>query len=271
MARTCTGIIVALSLVVAGLLASPASANVSAHVYLSDEQTPLPLTDPNIPDVYCDIMVGTRLTIFITSDTSGSWGGQLWLSNESLANGYVTGRGYNSQGPLLSYEGSRLEAAGKNSLVFRSHDPNGLYFTLISSRDAVAGEWFVLDYEATGSGPCCVGLYASSVSGNPEDEPRDYPGEPPPFPADLLEVLCFNHVLSRDFDGDTIVNFVDFAIFANEWRKVGVEDPNMPAALDLNTDDRIDARDMALFSEYWLERSQAAGPSPDPNVSNVMP
>ncbi len=46
-----------MSLALAGLLASTALATLSLQVYRADEQTPLLPADPNIPDVYQDIMV----------------------------------------------------------------------------------------------------------------------------------------------------------------------------------------------------------------------
>ncbi|MCJ7729293.1 MAG: hypothetical protein MUO27_05395, partial [Sedimentisphaerales bacterium] len=53
--------------------------NISTRVYFRDSNTPLELADPNVPWVYRDIMVGTRLTIIVDSNASGSWSGGLLI------------------------------------------------------------------------------------------------------------------------------------------------------------------------------------------------
>lgn len=56
---------------------------------------------------------------------------------------------------------------------------------------------------------------------------------------------------SADFTGDGIVNFRDFCILAEEWRK----DEN-PLSADLIDDNRIDKRDLAAFCQQWLAPSR---------------
>ncbi len=266
MSRTRFSAVCGLSLVLAGLQASAASAKVWARVCLADEVTPLALADPNVPEVYRDIMVGTRLTVFITSDTAERWDGALWLSHENWARGNLTGRGYRESS--WNYGGSCLQAAGTNPSVMMYTDAEGVYFVLLSWRDSTPGEWFVLDYSPIATGICRIGLYAYGTGTNPD--PHDDPN-PPPFKADLIEVLCFHHVPSRDFSGDALVNFVDYASLAGLWGRSVVSEPNAPVAADLNADGRVDARDMALFGEYWLERTEAVRPGPDPNEVDSMP
>ena len=60
-------VIVILTLV----FSSIAAGEVSTRVCLSDANTPLELADPNIPFVYRDIMVGTKLTIIVDSNIAG--------------------------------------------------------------------------------------------------------------------------------------------------------------------------------------------------------
>lgn len=43
------------------------------------------------------------------------------------------------------------------------------------------------------------------------------------------------------------VNFIDFAILADNWLKTG---PNLPG--DLNSDTVVNAYDLFKFSQYWL-------------------
>lgn len=260
---------VAVSLVVAGFLASTASARVWADVYLSDEVTPLPLADPNIPDVYRDIMVGTRLAIFISSDAGAFWNGLVWLPSEDGARGSISGRGYNSDS--RNHEDSHLIAAGKYALVTEYMDAAGQYLDLLCSWNATPGEWFVFDFDALAVGTCTLGLYAYGPSDPNSSELDPELADPPPFEANLLQVLSFQHVPSRDYDSSTLVDFVDFAMLARQWHGLAVPEPNAPLSHDLNADDWVDARDMALFSEYWLERTQAMAPGADPNVAVAVP
>jgi hypothetical protein len=263
-------VLVAVSLAVAGPLASTASARVWADVYLADEVTPLPLADPNVPDVYRDIMVGTRLTIFVSSDIARNWEGKMWLSWEDEQQGIFSARGYSADS--RNYEQSCLPAAGNQALVNMNFHDGGITIDLLTSWNATAGELFVLDYEGRAPGICNIGMFAIAARDEDiADIPTLWPGDPPPFQEDLIQVLSFHHVPSRDYDQDRLVNFVDFAMLANRWRVVGVGDPNTVPQIDLNGDDWIDARDIALFSEYWLERTQAHTPAPEPNMAVAVP
>ncbi len=271
-ARISPRLIAAASLVLAGLLGSTVAAGVSASVYLSDQATPLALADPNVPNVYRDIMVGTRLVIYVTSDTALRWNGALWLSRANMDTGIVSARGDNTDPPFFAYEGSCLPAAGTGALVTAAADVSGLSFQLLAFPDAVAGPWFVLDYHAKAAGTCSVGLYSYTPSIDVVTEPNPYdPGDPPPFEADLIQVLSFHHVASRDYHADSLVDFVDFAVLAGLWGETFVSDPNTPMATDLNDDDRIDVHDLSLFCEYWLERTEAVRPEPDPGAADAMP
>jgi hypothetical protein len=268
MNQTCPNALAVFSLVLAGLLTSAASAKVSARVYLADEMTPLALADPNVPEIYRDIMVGTKLTIIISSDIAEDWDGALWLSQENWAKGTLSSRGYDEHS--RNYRGSCLPAAGNHPAVSIRVNSSGLKFDLFSGPNAVAGEWFILDYGALNSGVCNIGLYAFSADAVPGVVSQELP-PPPPFEADLIQVLCFHHVPSRDFNGDTLVNFVDYTCLAGLWGETVVSDPNAVVAPDLNADGRVDVRDIALFSEYWLERTEAVQPAPESDEMDSMP
>ena len=125
-------------------------------------------------------------------------------------------------------------------------------FHLLSSWDAVPARGSFC-YQAKAVGECSVGLHGWAASTD-----RDRPSrilDPPPFEAVLIQVLSFQHVVSRDCNADTLVNFADFAVLAGRWRQTFVSDPNETMAVDLNGDDRIDVCDLVLFSDYWLERT----------------
>ena len=261
------------------LLASTAFATVSVHVYRADEQTPLAWGDPNIPDVYCDIMVGTRLTLFFVSDTAlPSWSGGLRISWDDWDRGTVAARGYNED--TLIYEGSILPASGDDTHITNSQASEGVKFSL-GAFQPIAGEWAVLDYRAQAVGTCIVGVYGVEADEIP-DELDPFAGEPAPAGKVWTQALSFNHVPSRDYDGDSTVDFVDFALWADRWQEISVPDPNaadpnapdpnapsVPMTADLNADETVGLADLGLFCEYWLERTDIVELMPDPNVSEM--
>lgn len=266
-----------LAVILTVALAAPSGAKVWITAYRSDGVTPLAVVDPNQPTVYRDTMVGTRLVLVVASDAPGVfhfsppslpvpdipipgyipgvsvdwlvWNGTLlipWADSEQrMLTGALSGRGYNKQ--TFSYDGSILAAAGQppKAKVRYLDSTAGAGFGFTAERLSVAGDWFVFDYRAERTGTCAV-LFSQ--------------------PADLgvpTEVLSFRHVPSRDFNGDTVVDFRDFALLASRWNSAVSADPNGPSgAFDLNGDARVDFGDLALFSEYWLERTDSAT-SPD--------
>jgi hypothetical protein len=252
--------LVVLALAVA--LTPVAGAKVWTTVYRCDETTPLAAVDPNRPAVYRDIMVGTRLVFVVSSDTGGYWQGGLRLSWDDAEYATVSGRGYIAPTPgapvkLPNYAGSCLDAAGTQANARPFQDIRGIGFelrtTITGSRTGVQptvpGDWFILDYRAEQVGSCEVGLYNLSVS-------YDVP----------IDTLAFTHVPSRDFNGDALVDFKDFALLASHQGGPVNKDPNDPdSAFDLNGDAKVDLGDFALFSEYWLERADCTQPGADPS------
>ena len=57
----------------------------------------------------------------------------------------------------------------------------------------------------------------------------------------LIEIDTYSGDL--DLDGD--VDFVDFALFANQWQKEG--------CIDLDGNGGVTINDLAIFTEHWLE------------------
>jgi hypothetical protein len=204
--------------------------NISTRVYFRDSNTPLELADPNVPWVYRDIMVGTRLTIIVDSNASGSWSGGLLIQRPELDYGDLYCRG-------TDCEDSILPDAGDMASVNRDEeDPLAGYF-LWAGSDAVAGHWFIIDYNAISAGNCKVGLYDDDWDTDPWYE------------------MSFTHVLSRDLNEDGIVNFTDFAFFGLYWGITDCTDPNGCGKVDFNGDETIDVSDLGLFVKYWLERT----------------
>ncbi len=242
-----------LALAVLAAAAHVARGRVWTTVYRCDEATPLESVDPNDPAVYREIMVGTHLVIVVSSDTDRYWTGSLRTSWEDAEYGVLSARGYVAKPP--NYQDSCLEAAGERAVVL-SYLGMGVGYDLVSSanlglpgHDPVAGDWFVLDYHAHRVGFCDVLLYGYTVDSEV-----------------LIETLSFTHVPSRDFNGDAVVDFTDFALLSSRWQRKAELDPNsIDAGLDLDSDHQIDFDDLILFSEYWLDRTDCTTPAIDPN------
>lgn len=225
---------------------SVAAREVSTRVCLANGYTPLPLADPNIPHIYRDIMVGTRLTIIIDSNVAENWsGGRLTIEDANMDYGVLSARDYNDSPPAPDWEGSRFPAAGTGARVY-TYEQMGVYgFQLLGHNSAVAGDWFIIDYNATSVGICNVGFYDHNIS------------------LDKPIYLVFFHVRTRDFNNDTKVDFSDFALFASYWLAPDCNDPNWCEGTDLNTDSNVDFHDFAMFADYWLETTEYTFRPPD--------
>ena len=220
-------------------MVSATAGEVSTRVCLADGNTPLPLRDPNIPFVYRDIMVGTKLTIIVDSNVAGLWEGGLFIADPNRDYGILSGRDYNDV--TFDWEGSRFEAASKEARVYDCQDDLRSGFDLYGHRTAVAGRWFIIDYTAMAVGECKVGFY-------------DYDG-----PGDVnfpVYYLVFSHVPTRDFDKSTKVDLADLAIFVSYWLETTCDEPDWCGGADLNNSGNVDFNDLMLFTEYWLERTE---------------
>ncbi len=220
-------------------MASTAMGEVSTKVCLADSNTPLELADPNIPFVYQDIMVGTKLTIIVDSNIACYWDGGLFITGIDRNYGVLTARDYNDT--TLDWEGSRFEAAGDRACVYDWQDDIRSGFDLYGHKSAVAGDWFIIEYTATSVGSCNVGFYDYGVPGG-----MDFP----------VYDLAFLHVRTRDFNNDAKVDFDDFAVLASHWQETGCSDPDWCEGTDLDTDSNVDCNDLTLFVDYWLKRTE---------------
>jgi hypothetical protein len=214
---------------------SIAVGEISTRVCLADANTPLELADPNIPFVYRDIMVGTKLTIIVDSNFAGYWVGGLYIGSTDRDYGVLSARDYNDI--THDWEGSHFEVAGDKAKVQYVQDVVNSGFELSTDRNAVAGDWFILDYNATNIGVCKVDFYDYSISW-----------------YDPIYSHVFSHVRTRDFNQNTKVDFADLALLALYWLQTGCSDPDWCAGTDLNTDGIVDHDDLMLFADYWLER-----------------
>jgi len=226
---------------------SIAMGNVSATVYLADANTPLEWADPNVPFLYRDIMVGTKLTIIVRSDSNDIWSGRLEISGPDVNYGVLSARDYSDV--TLVWEGSVLDAAGDGGVVWESGDSFKTAISMLNGYNSVPGDWFVVDYIATNVGSCTVGFYEYHWQSDEHSGPFD----PPPTEPKLINEFVFSHVPSRDFNKDTKVDFVDFAVISAFRGATDCAGPNWCEGTDLDTDGDVDIDDLMLFSDYWLE------------------
>ncbi len=225
-------------------------AGVSATVYLPDGNTPLEWADPNVPYVYRDIMVGTKLTIIVSSDTDESWSGGLQVTGPDVGYGVLSARDYDDV--TRYWEGSVLEAAGDGAEVRVHEDSFNVSIGMFNGQNPVPGDWFIVDYNATTLGLRTIGLYERRW----EADGTSGPFNPPvPIVVEISE-LVFSHVPSRDFNGDTKVDFTDFAIISAFRGMTDCAGPNWCEGTDLDADGDVDVDDFMLFFDYWLEITQ---------------
>ena len=220
---------------------SIAAGTISTNVFLRDSNTPLELVNPNVPHIYRDIMVGTKLKIIVSSDTNEYWGdgygddgGSLAIEEAYQPYGVLSARGPQIDGN--DWSGSHLPAAGTSADVYEWCPVGFDLYT--GSHNIEAGDWFIIDYNVTDIGTCNVGFYDHRISW---DEPIYY--------------LCFSHVRTRDFNNDTIVNFRDYAILASHWLDT-CNAPSWCEGTDLNNNGKVNINDLMLFCEFWLERTR---------------
>jgi hypothetical protein len=220
------------------IMASAASGEVSTRVQLMDSNLPLEPADPCIPYIYQDIMVGTRLSIIVSSDTGGYWNGGLLIADANRNYGVLSGRDYNDI--TMDYEGSRFPAANVWARVWDWQEDLKSGFVLSGDGDAIAGDWFIIDYLAATIGDCNVGVF-------------DFDNISPELP---VYEISFHQVRTRDFNGGGIVNFADLALFASYWQQTGCNEPEWCEGTDLDINGKVDANDLMLFCNYWLERAK---------------
>jgi hypothetical protein len=218
-------------------MCSTSMGNVSTKVCWADGNTPLELADPCVPYVYRDIMVGTKLTVIVDSNVAEYWyAGALVMEEANMVNiGCLYGRGYDGYG----YPGSCLPAAGDYAAVYSTVCPY-IGFEAYGGEEPNVGDWFIFDYNALDIGDCNIAFCEYDIHGT----------------AVLIHTLTFYHVRSRDFDKNTKVDFADFAVLASYWQAADCKNPDWCEETDLDLDGDVDTNDLALFTDYWLDRTE---------------
>jgi hypothetical protein len=205
-----------------------------------------------------DIMVGYRLTLIVSSDTYDYWSGGLFIAGQDRALATLSAR--DSDPNIRDYTESHYAEAGDMAIVTAWKDSDIWGFDLYGSDiNAVAGDWFVIDYKATGVGDSNVGFYDYSISWN----------EP-------ILLLTFHHDPTRDFNSDEIVDMSDYATLAYYWLYENCSDPDWCVGADISRDSWVDMVDFALFEKYWLwgassgEESNYPGNPDEPADPNII-
>ena len=225
---------VALLLILVFGIVPIAAAQITLKVREADGETPF--------DCNNDIMVGTKLTVIVSSDSNDYWSGGLFVTGQDRALGTLAGRGLDPN--ARDYTDSHYEDAGNSAIVTAWKDSSIWGFDLYTfypvdgnsdSNSTVVGDWFIIGYEADEVGDCNVGFYDYSISW---DDPNYF--------------LSFSHSPTRDIYSDEKVNFIDFAIFASRWDANDCNDPNWCDGVDLDRDGEVNCNDLGLFVEYWL-------------------
>jgi len=239
-----------LALILALGIVPIAAGQITLEVYEADGETPFDCND--------DIMVGTKHTLIVSSDSNDYWSGGLFIEGQDRAYGTLAGRSLDPN--ARDYADSHSENAGDFAKVTAWKDSSIWGFDLYTfypvdgnseDNSTVVGEWFIIDYKADDVGDCNVGFYDYNISW-----------------SDPNYFLSFYHTPTRDLSFDKKVNFDDFAIFASQWDANDCNDPNWCKGSDLDLDGHVDCYDLELFAKYWLWETSDVEPGEDPNDPN---
>jgi hypothetical protein len=215
------------------VFASLVCGQTNVYVYEADEKTPFN---------YRDIMVGTKLTLIVSSDSNDYWSGGLFIGGDNRVFGTLSSRDYDAN--TRDYTGSHFEEAGNLAKVTGWKDSSIWGFDMFTfyptygdsnSENTLSGNWFIIDYTAEKAGDCNVGFYDYSISW---DVPVYY--------------LAFTQLGSCDFNNDKKVDFHDYSTLVSNWNRVDCDTPSWCDGTDLNLDGNVDFTDLAGFMDFWL-------------------
>jgi hypothetical protein len=191
------------------------------------------MADVNIAPSDVNIVVGTKLSIIVSSDANGYWFGDLSIEGNDINYGVLSARDFNDN--TTDWEGSRFDAAGELARVWTWENDGIAGFSFGGDDNAIPGDWFIIDYTATSIGHCTVKFYEAVV----HDPNRDIR-------------LTHDPTHIPNFNEDFIVNFVDFDLLASYWQVADCNDPNWCEGADIDNTGSVDGNDLALFVDYWV-------------------
>ncbi|HUW17923.1 MAG TPA: hypothetical protein VMW16_01320 [Sedimentisphaerales bacterium] len=217
-------------------------------------------------DCNSGVMVGTSLTLIVTSDTNDYWAGGLFIEGQNRLLGTLAARDYDPN--TDDWTGSHTENAGDFAYVVQWKDSSiwgfdmYTFYPVDGNNDSSTqpGDWFTIDYHADDVGDCNVKFYNYRTEWN---DANCYV---------TSSHITIHNVPTRDLTSDQIVNFDDFAIFASHWNDSNCDDPNWCDGADLDRDGDVDYNDVELFVDFWLwpssDQTQGGGGNPEPNEPN---
>jgi hypothetical protein len=194
-----------------------------------------------------EVMVGTRLTFVVSSDSEGYWSGGLFLSGQNRALGLLSAR--DSDPNSRDWTGSHYPAAGDFAKVSKWNDSNIWGFDMYTDdSNSMPGDWFVFDYEAIGAGETNVAFYEYDVN-----------WDGPNYFVNLVQSP------TRDFNDDGTVNLLDYSELSFNWLAADCNGPNWCGRTDITRDGYVDVDDLTSFADYWLWSTLYVGPyGPEP-------
>jgi len=219
-------------------------------VPISTAQITLKLYEPDdvTPIDGIDIMVGSKMSLIVSSDANDYWSGGLFIRGQDRALATLYGR--DSDPNIRDYTKSHYPAAGSMAKVTKWTDSYIWGFDLYGSDiNATAGDWFVIDYEAVDFGDPNVEFYDY---GDSWYEPN--------------LILTFHHVPTRDFNDDEVVDISDCTILASYWLLDNCDEPDWCGGTDIDRDGIVDMVDFALFDKFWLWGLPPVEPNIVPDV-----
>ncbi len=239
------------------ILVSDAYPEVFTSVSLRDSNVPLVPVDVNTALKYVDygqIMVGTQLSVIIDSNVAEHWSGRLLIEEDHRNYGILYARGPHDE--FNGYVGSILPDAGSGAGVFpvspdwEEEDKyvQGFFLSNYLPLEVNAGDWFVIDYNAVDFNT--VNIHDCNVALYWVDDTNEL------LPYGLIHHLRFDHVPTRDFNTDWQVNFQDFSVLSGYWLDTNCVDVNDCGGADLDFSGVVDANDLYLFADYWLEKTK---------------
>lgn len=225
----------------------------------------------NILDTLLDLGSGATFTLQYSLSTSSGWAdiatSTSWIfsDNPSVADGQViastvlsdsdVGETYNESNPTAATPNAvtvgnkgEWDWAIKNNSAATSSD---WFFRMIYSSSTPLD--FYTNYPALTavsvqppappptppSGGGSFGVPATPPTAPPLHQPFPYPGEKPPVPSQIVDLL--------DLNGDRRIDMADFSILLFYWGRQG----NAIRRYDFNHDSVVDLADVSILLYYW--------------------
>ncbi|NLW84626.1 MAG: hypothetical protein GXY41_09545 [Phycisphaerae bacterium] len=183
-----------------------------------------------------EIMMGTQVSLVVSSDANDLWSGGLFIHDAHRGRGVLRAR--HSGDPNDPAGSSCLLAAGDRAFVRAWNDSLMSGFDLYTDDySRGTGNWFVLDYTPLAEGDCTLHFYDHSKSFTVAD---------PNLPVSL------QNSPTRDWNANGTVDLADYAVLASRWMAQDCREPDWCGGVDLDRDGNVGIVDLLMFADYWL-------------------